>query len=103
MSDMSNGKTYTEVLIEVYEKIDNVEQRVTGKLDAVIRDNSEFKAGLAKGEARFDAIDDKIDTGCDRLGKRIDENASAIGKVRNLNTGIALLASTIAGIIGVNK
>ena len=99
----NNGKTYTEVLLEVYEKIDNVEQRVVGKVDAIIRDNADFKAALAKGEAKFDAIDDKIETGCAGLSKRIDENGTAIGKVRNLNAGIALLASTIAGIIGVNK
>ena len=99
----NNGKTYTEVLIEVYEKLDVVEQRMTGKLDAVIRDNSDFKAGLAKGEAKFDAIDDKIETTCVALEKRIDENSTSIGKVRNLNTFVALLGSTIAGIIGTQK
>ena len=99
----NNGKTYTEVLIEVYEKLDVVEQRMTGKLDAVIRDNSDFKAGLAKGEAKFEAIDDKIETACVALEKRIDENSTSIGKVRNLNTFVALLGSTIAGIIGTQK
>jgi len=96
---MSNGKTYTEVLLEVYQKIDIVEQRVTGKLDAVIRDNSDFKAGLAKGDARFDAIDKRIDANV----ADINTNVANITKVRNLNTGIALLASAIAGILGINK
>jgi len=35
--------------------------------------------------------------------KRIDENASAIKVVRKQNAFIALLGSTIAGIIGVNR
>ena len=96
---MSNGKTYTEVLLEVYQKIDIVEQRVTGKLDAVIRDNSDFKASLAAGEAKFKANE----AACAALTKRVDTNAADIKSVRNLNTFIALLGSTIAGIIGVNK
>jgi len=99
---MSNGKTYTEVLLEVYAKIDTVEQRVTGKLDAVIRDNSEFKAGLAKGEARFDSLDNKID-GKGGLAERVDTNASDIKSVRNLNAFIALIGSAIAGFIGTQK
>ena len=103
MSNATNGKTYTEVLLDVYEKIDTVEQRVTGKLDAVIRDNSEFMARLAAGDERFHAIDDKIDACRATLGKDISENSKTIEKVRNLNTFIALLGSTIAGIIGVNK
>ena len=74
----SNGKTYTEVLIEVYDKLDVVEQRMTKKLDTVIRDNSEFKAGLAKGEVKFDAIDDKIETACVALEKGIDKNGKRL-------------------------
>ena len=103
MSPTSNGKSYTQVLLDVYDKIDTVEQRVTGKLDAVIRDNSDFKAALAKGDARFKATDDKIAVCYETLTKDIDENTKAIGKVRNLNTFIALLGSTIAGIIGINR
>ena len=103
MSDMPNGKTYTEVLLEVYAKMDVVEQRVVGKLDAVIRDNSDFKAELAKGDARFKAIDDRMSQCQQTVSHDIEANTKTIEKVRNLNTGIALLASTIAGIIGVNK
>ncbi len=95
----NNGKTYTEVLLEVYEKMDNVEQRIVGKVDAIIRDNADFKAALAKGDARFTALD-KV---CVSITKSVDTNTEDIKKVRNLNAGIALLASTIAGIIGVNK
>ena len=99
MSPTGNGKTYTEVLIEVYDKIDVVEQRITGKLDATIRDNADFKAALAKGDAKFEAMDKS----CIVINKRVDTNTEDIKKVRNLNAGIALLASTIAGIIGINK
>jgi len=99
---MSNGKSYTEVLLDVYEKIDTVEQRITGKLDATIRDNAEFMSRLATGDAKFKAIDDKID-GKGGLTERVDTNSKDIKSVRNLNAFIALLGSTIAGIIGFNK
>ena len=100
---MSNGKTYTEVLLDVYDKLDNVEQRILRRMDVIAIDNTDCKERMAKGDARFKAIDDKIVTACVALEKGIDENASAIGKVRNLNTFIALLGSTIAGIIGTQK
>jgi len=94
-----NDKSYTEVLLEVYDKMDTVEQRIVGKVDAIIRDNADFKAGLAKGEAKFAAMDKS----CLIINKRIDTNTDDIKKVRNLNAGIALIASTIAGIIGTNR
>ena len=100
MSNMpNNGKTYTEVLLDVYDKIDTVEQRITGKLDATIRDSSEFMSRLAAGDEKFNAQEKRIATN----EADIKANEGNITKVRNLNTGIALLASTIAGILGVNK
>ena len=51
------------------------------------------------GGARFDAMDKRIDTNV----ADINANVANITKVRNLNTGIALLASAIAGILGINK
>ena len=61
------------------------------------RANMERRLGI-----KIDGITLAI-SGIDSMDKRIDENSSEIKKVRNLNTGIALLASTIAGILGVNK
>ncbi len=63
----------------------DMERRLGDKLD-------DITSSIAAGDEKFDAMD-----------KRIDENAGEIKKVRNLNTFIALLGSTIAGIIGVNK
>jgi len=85
-----NGKTYTEVLLDVYEKIDVVEQRITGKLDATIRDNADFKARLAAGDEKFAATDDKIAACYKTLNKDIADNKKTIEKVRNLNTFIAV-------------
>ncbi len=93
MSDMPNGKTYTEVLLELYGKMDTVEQRLIRRLD-IIQDNTAATMAIA-----LDASD-KVHAGMD---KRIDANTDSIKNVRNLNAGIALLASTIAGIIGINK
>ena len=96
---MSNGKTYTEVLPDVYAKIDTVEQRVTGKLDAVIRDNSDFKAGLAKGDARLDAMNKRIDANV----ADINTNVANITKVRNLNATLTAVFSGIAALVGWNR
>jgi len=99
---MSNGKTYTEVVLEFSDRLDAVEQRIITRLDSIVAINADCKERLARGDAKFAAIDDKID-GKGGVNERIDENANEIGKVRNLNTFVALIASTIAGIIGVNK
>ena len=82
MSSMSNGRVTTR---EFYDALIKMDRRLGDKIDGI---HSE----LAAGNTKFDSME-----------KRIDENSSEIKKVRNLNTGIALLASTIAGIIGVNR
>jgi hypothetical protein len=94
-----NGKSYTEVLLEVYDKMDVVEQRIVKRLDIVVSDNADFKAGLAKGEARFDAMDKS----CVIINKRIDTNATDIKKVGSLNAIVAVIGSTIAGILGTRQ
>lgn len=94
-----NDKSYTEVLIEVYDKMDTVEQRIVGKVDAIIRDNADFKAGLAKGEAKFAAMDKS----CVIINKRIDTNTTDIKKVGSLNAVVAVIGSTIAGILGTRQ
>ncbi len=100
---MSNGKTYTEVLLDVYDKIDDVEQRLIKRMDDVVKTGSECKEALARGDARLIAMDDKINKTYTNVDKRIDGNADSIKNVRNINTFIAVLGSTIAGIIGTQK
>ena len=102
MSTMPNGKTYTEVLLDVYDKLDNVEQRIIKRIEVIAADSADCREKLAKGDARFKAIDDRID-GKGGINEQIEKNVQEIGKVRNINTFIALIASTIAGIIGVHK
>ena len=58
---MSNGKTYTEVVLEFSDRLDAVEQRIITRLDSIVAINVECKERLAKGDAKFRAIDDKID------------------------------------------
>ena len=98
----SNGKSYTEVVLEFTQMLSASEHRQTIH-------NGEVMESLARGDEKFKAIKDKMD-GKGGMNERIKENAGDIEtnadnitKVRNLNTGIALLASTIAGILGVNK
>ena len=81
--DISNGGRVTTR--EFYDALISMDRRLGDKIDGI---HSE----LAAGNTKFDSMD-----------KRLDENSSEIKKVRNLNVFIALLASTIAGILGVNK
>ena len=102
MSDMPNGKTYTEVVLEFTQMLTASEHRQT-------EHNGEVMTQLARGDEKFKAIYDKMD-GEGGINERIKDNAGDIEanadkivKVRNLNAGWALLTSTIAGILGVNK
>ena len=89
-----NDKSYTEVLIEVYDKMDTVEQRIVGKVDAIIRDNADFRADLAKGDAKFDAIDDKMDG----KGGMNDRLGTAEGDIKTNSKNIKIVGSIEAGI-----
>ena len=58
MSDMSNGKTYTEVVLEVIDRLDVVEQRIVKRLDDMsldIRDLQLSKATL-EGKANQSSV-----------------------------------------------
>ena len=83
MLEQSNGGRVTTR--EFYDALIDMDRRLGDKIDGIT-------SSLAAGEERFKAID-----------KRIDKTEKSIEKVRNLNAFIALLGSTIAGIIGVNK
>ena len=97
-SDMNekNGRVTTrefyDALLAQTKEMADMECRIMGGIGDVKQIQSDTEARLATGSARF--------TGQD---KRIDKAEKTIEKVRNLNTFIALLGSTIAGIIGVNK
>jgi hypothetical protein len=82
---MSNGRV-------TYKDIMDFQEKVFHELTEVRGDIAGIGASLAAGEANFKAIN-----------KRLDTNEASIIKVRNLNTFIALLGSTVAGIIGINK
>ena len=103
MSDMSNGKTYTEVLLDVYDKLDTVEQRIVRKIDVIAKDNAECKERMARGEAKVDSLDEKIDAYYKKVDKRIDTNVADITKVRNLNAVLTALFSSIAAFVGLSK
>ena len=96
---MGNGKSYTEVVLEFSDRLNVVEQRIIGKLDAIVRDNADFKATQAKNEANLKATDDKTDSN----SEDIKTNTKDIKKVGALNAFATIVASTIAGIIGTQK
>ena len=97
--NMSNGKSYTDVVLEFSDRLDTVEQRIIKRLDVIAQDNADIKAGLARDDARFHALDKS----CVSIAKRIDTNAADIKKVGGLNAFATIVASTIAGIIGTQK
>jgi len=106
---MSNGKTYTEVLLDVYDKLDNVEQRILGRIDVIANDNADCREKLARGDAKFAGIDNKLD-GKGGMNERVKDNAGGIKtnadnivKVRNLNATITAFFSGIAALVGLSK
>jgi len=92
---MSNGKTYTEVVLEFTNMLAESEHRQT-------KHNTEVMTQLARGDEKFAAIYDKMD-GEGGMNERIKDNADSIVKVRNLNTFVAFIGSVIAGIVGTQK
>lgn len=96
---MSNGKTYTDVVLEFSDRLDAVEQRIVHRLDVIVADNAEFKAGLARDNARLEALD----KACIVIDKKVNVNTTDIKKVGGLNAVATIVAATVAGIIGTQK
>ena len=71
MSNMSNGKTYTEVVLEFTNMLVESERRQT-------QHNIDVMQRLGRGDEKFKAINDKVDTGCVRMDKRIDKNGDRL-------------------------
>ena len=89
MSPTDNGRITTR---EFYDALTDMDRRLGDKIDLIHSD-------IATNNEKFESMGKR----CTVLAKQVDTNTDDIKKVRNLNAGIALLASTIAGIIGVNK
>ena len=107
---MTETRTYTEAVLDFSDRLDVVEQRIIRKLDVIVADNSEFKAALATGNAKFDAIDKRVDAACKVMNLRIDDcvtdidaNTASITKVRNLNAFLSAAFSAVAGLVGIQK
>ena len=117
---MTNGPTYTEAVLEFTDRLNDSEKEIlkhvaeserrqVDRLDAIATHNSKVMAALAKGDAKFTAIDDKLD-GKGGVNERIAENtatgkvnAAGIVKVRNLNATITAAMSGLAAFIGLQK
>ena len=99
----TNGKSYTEVVAEFDKKLTDVRiefiERVNESDTTVMEKLGLIHTDLGRGDEKFNAQEKRIATN----EADIKANEGNITKVRNLNTGIALLTSTIAGILGVNK
>ena len=97
MSPTDNGgrvstREFYVALLDQNKERAAMESRLGDKIDLIHSD-------LAADAAKFASLDKS----CVVISKRIDDNSDEIKKVRNINTFIALLGSTIAGIIGVNR
>ena len=95
--NMSNGgrvttREFYEALLDQNKQRADMETRLGDKID-------DIHSEIAKGEVRYEAMGKR----CVALTKRVDTNTDDIKKVRNLNAGIALLASSIAGFLGMRQ
>ena len=121
MSDaMSNGLTYTEVVLDFTERLNDTEREIltqvaeserrqVKRLDAIAEHNSKVMAKLARGDERFASVYDKMD-GEGGINERLAANTTGIGKnadsivkVRNLNATLTALFSGIAAFVGWNQ
>ena len=98
----TNGKSYTEVVLEFTRILAVSEHRQT-------EHNTEVLKSLARGDEKFIAIYDKMD-GEGGMNERIKENAGDIEtnadnivKVRNLNATLTAFFSGIAAFVGLSK
>ena len=58
---MTNGKSYTEVLLEVHDKLDEMERRTITRLDGVQKGVNGNTVALARVETKMTAVCDNID------------------------------------------
>ncbi len=102
----NNSKTYTEVLIDIYDKLDNVEQRVIKRIDVIASDTAECREKMARGDVKFDILDKRIDKTDGRVDGHDDDlidalkSQSNVGKLNALGT---VLGTIIASVIGTQK
>jgi len=83
---MPNGLTYTEVVLDFTERLNNTEKEIltqvaeserrqVERLDAIAEHNSKVMAKLARGDEKFAAVYDKMD-GKGGMNERIKTNAT---------------------------
>jgi len=114
---MPNGLTYTEVVLDFTERLNNTkdeiltqvaesERRQVERLDAIAEHNSKVMEKLARGDEKFVAVYDKMD-GKGGMNEHIAANTTGIGKntdnivkVRNLNITITTAFSALAAWLG---
>jgi len=96
---MPNGKTYTEVLLEVYDKLDVVEQRMVTRLDSIdksVQQNCIMLEGIqhdvTSHENRLNGQSNQID--------KLRDSAKNAGLI---SSTIAIVGSTIAAILGTSR
>jgi len=117
---MSNGLTYTEVVLDFTERLNDSEREIltqlaeserrqVERLDAIAEHNSKVMAKLARGDEKFAAVYDKMD-GKGGMNEHIaanttgiEKNVDNIVKVRNLNATLTALFSGAAAWFGWNQ
>ena len=114
MSDMSNGKTYTEVVAEFKTEIGDLRSefrteigglrvefvdRINNNHVAVLDRFDDITSGQATAEARYSSQKEQVDDNKDD----IKTNAANIVKVRNLNATLTAFFSGAAAWFGWNQ
>lgn len=83
------GKTYTEVLLEVRDKLDEMERRVVNKIDGV--DNTV--------NGNTNAIV-RLETKMDTIGKASDRHENAIENLKARDRNVTIISTVIASVTG---
>jgi hypothetical protein len=93
---MPDDKTYTEVLLEVRDKLDEMEHRVVNKIDGVGGDVSTNREAIARLETKMDNVCDVTN----RHERAIDMLKARDRNVTIISTVVASVSGVLSGIFG---
>ena len=94
---MTNGKSYTEVLLEVHDKLDEMERRTITRLDGVQEGVNGNNVALARVETKMDSMCKSIDKNADD----IDECGKDVTNLKRENKIVGGINGIFTGLVAV--
>ena len=99
----NGGKSYTEVLLEVNDKLDVIEQRTIKRLDDVQTTVTGNQLAITRVDTKMDSVCDKVDSHDDDISDVREDVTSlkrenkVVGAINGIFTGLVALAVAILG------